>query len=1435
MPAVACPRCRTPVERSGSDPVLVACPQCRTSLREAETLSLPEGPRSTGEGEPLPPPGSRETLPLPTHPASEAATLPPPATAPGMQTVPVTRLPNQIGRFVIEAKLGEGAFGVVYKAHDPVLDRKVALKVAKPGALDTSEKVQRFLREAKSAANLTHPYIVTLHESGRDCDYYFIVSTFIEGRTLADELEASDGPLSPTRAAEIGFKLASALGYAHGEKIVHRDVKPANIMLNAKSDPLLMDFGLAARPDDAKLSQDGSAMGTPAYMAPEQAIGNGIAASDQYSLGCTLFELLTGQTPFSGTPGHQIFLHQTEPPPSPRTANAAVPRDLDTVVRKCLAKTPAERYGTCGDLAEDLRRWSVGEPVTARRVGPVERFAKWARRNPAITASLSLAFLAMITGTAISLWQADVAAGEADNAVRAAKRESEQRQLADGEAEKARYEAKRADGEAEKAVREAKETRRLLDLVRLQTAQAAWDKNLLEVARTTLDQIAPENRCIAWGLLHKRFHGLFVLLGHTTDVTSVCFSPDGSRIATGAGRQGQPGEVRVWDARTGQFLFVLRGHTAGVRSVSFSLDGTRLASGSAGGIGQPCETRIWDARTGEALFELPEPSGGVRCVCFSPDGARIATGSEDQKNRRGKARVWDARTGKQLFEIPDHRGDVTCVCFSPDGARIAVASGFGVAYVWDTATKKSVAEFKASNYAVATLCFSPDGSRIATASPSHQDAAGSTLARVWDARTGTPLLELRGHRFEIASVCYSPDGSRIATGAADKTARVWDARTGQSLVEIHGHTDAVSSVCFSPDGVRIATGSHDGTAALWDARTGEAVREVPRFADTLATVRPDWSKIAADGIESQTRPAGRLPVELPNRTRDSACYSPDGSLLASTTKNGASIWDARTGKLILELKGESDSGWSGRGICFSPNGLNLATGSFGRNPRVWNIQTGKVAFELQGHAHGVNGVAFSPDGSRIATGSIDKTVRVWDARTGQALLELQGHTNDVYSVCFTPDGLRIASGSADGTLRLWDAATGQPLLTLADARPVESVCFSPDGLQMAAGSWDETFRVWDGRTDANRVEFQGHTRAVSSVSCAPDGLRIVTGSVDKTVRLWDSRIRESLLEMRGHKDAIDLVSFSPEGRWIASRARGTIRVWDARTGQVQSEIEGSIHPLAFSSDGLQIVTGSTMGTATLWDVRTGRPIHQLEGHTSGIGSLGFSPDGSCIATGSEDHTARIWDAVSGRSLFVLPGHKEAVDSVCFSPDGTKLATCSGTFKVGQLRLWDARNGQLVYEVFGDEGHIGGARIQTVRFSANGSIIQTKSDREMLAWDAETGRQILHDSLPAIPETDASPDVQYRYLAYGKRVLRVPRVIPVEERRRRFVQTRALPELHRHAAKRFAEERNAFAAEVHRSLEQLAVGQQLIEVGEILTGFWHLVVAEILRPKPGPSP
>ncbi len=627
--------------------------------------------------------------------------------------------------------------------------------------------------------------------------------------------------------------------------------------------------------------------------------------------------------------------------------------------------------------------------------------------------------------------------------------------------------------------------------------QSRWEENSVGGVLQLLEETrASPERGFEWGYWNRLCHlDLLTLKGHTQPVTSVCFSPNGTRILTGS----SDGTAKLWEVASGRELFTLREHTNGATSACFSPDGKHILTGS-----DDSTAKVWDAATGRELLTLEGHSGSVTSVCFSPDGKRILTGSGDT------AKVWEAATGRELLTLKGHTSYVTSVCFSPDGKRILTGSFDSTAKVWEATTGRELLTLKGHTGPVYSACFSPDGRRILTGSADN-------TAKVWEATTGRELLTLKGHTGGVNSACFSPDGKRILTGSSDNTAKVWDTDTGKELLTLKGHTRAVLSACFSPDGKRILTGSDDSTAKVWDATTGK----------DLLTLKGH-----ANGVSS-------------------VCFSPDGKHILTGSGDGtAKVWEAATGQELFTLKGHTGPVTS---VCFSPNGKRIFIGGGDIDSeadaddvtaQVWDVATSRELLTLKGPAKQVTSVCFSPDGKRILTGIRDGTAKVWDATTGRELLTLKRYTYIVTSVCFSPDGKRILTGSGD-IAKVWDAATGRELFSLhGHIYIVNSVCFSPDGKRILTGSDDSTARVWEVSTGRELLTLKGHAGQVNSVCFSPDGKRILTGSRDKTAKVWEAATGRELLTLKGHTSSISSVCFSPDGkRILTGSADGTAKVW----------------------------------------------------------------------------------------------------------------------------------------------------------------------------------------------------------------------------------------------------------------------------------------------------
>src|SRR5262245_61914251 len=736
-----------------------------------------------------------------------------------------------LGDYRLVREVGRGGMGIVYEAVQISLGRRVALKVLPFAATLDPKQLQRFKNEAQAAAQLHHTNIVPVFGTGQERGVHYYAMQFIDGQTLAAVISArrratppdrrdpsadaeATGPYGSTApvaalstgpsaadpafvraAARLGIQAALALEHAHQVGIIHRDIKPSNLLVEtpAHASPLqrgdapgeglrlwVTDFGLAHCQSQAGLTMTGDLVGTLRYMSPEQALAQRVVIdqrTDIYSLGATLYELLTLEPAFTGR-DRQELLRQIafEEPCRPRHRNRAIPPELETIVLKALEKNPVDRYATAQELADDLQRYLHDEPIRAKRPSLVQRVRKWARRHRPVVFSA-------VAATAVVVAIAIVALLISLRNISAALTE------------------KSAALEGERQANE--ELARTSYFRSMALAERHLSRGNVGGAEELLNECPPKLRGWEWHYLKRQRYGKAAPLQHPETSFFATFSPDGRQIASNC----LDGIVRVWDAETGTERDVFPGERAGARGLAWSPDGRYLAAARANGV-----VSVWNA-VSEKAFALQAHPKVVWHVAFSPDSRTLASAGSD-----GKVRLWNVAGGqgtpadRPIHTLAEHPAEVRAVAFSADGRHLLSACDDGTVKTWNVATEQETFSFRGQFENGWCPSFSPDARRLAWAC---QDG----VVKIWDMTTGRLEIDQQSNTVQCRGVAFSPDGSRIALAGFDSTLRLWDAGTGREMLTIYAHPSPVSGVAFSPDpdGFRLASASYDHTVRIWDA------------------------------------------------------------------------------------------------------------------------------------------------------------------------------------------------------------------------------------------------------------------------------------------------------------------------------------------------------------------------------------------------------------------------------------------------------------------------------------------------------------------------------------------------------------------------------------------------------------------------------------------
>jgi WD40 repeat protein/class 3 adenylate cyclase len=1229
--------------------------------------------------------------------------------------------------WVLRKKLGEGGFGEVWFGNDKVLKTghvfKFCFRADRVRSLKREVTLFRLLKERIG----DHPHIVGIEHVYFDDAPFYIVMQNVEGEDVATWCETQGGADKVPLAArlEIIAQIANALQAAHDGGVIHRDVKPSNILVGSRGNihAFLTDFGIGQVVSSealGRLTRSGftqtimesssSRSGTQLYMAPELFSGKPASIrSDIYALGVVLYQLVVGDLsrPVTTDWAKQI-------------PDSLLRDDLE----KCFAGDPQERFAGAGQLAEQLRRLEERRAAFNKQQAVLkEREQAAYRRGIMRTAATALVVIGLLA------WLAVYAFMQRHEAQQQTKEASVQRKAAEEYAMRVQEQLVRAQIEEGRAwIERAKvNSARWNNFAAAMMAARALGFSgfgrekivdpkfnedypvLLSAINDPTDEGEARreiNQAALTGYFGRPLWQSPVYRQHEGAVYSVAWSPDGKTLASGSHDQ----TVKLWEVATGKLLTSLQGHSEAVRSVAWSPDGKTLASGS-----YDQTVKLWEVATGKLLASLQGHTGQVISVAWSPDGKTLASGSTDQT-----VKLWETATGRLVTSLQGHANSVFTVAWSPDGKTLASGSRDQTVKLWEVATGKLLTNLEGHSDGIWSLAWSPDGRTLASASRDQK-------VKLWEAATGKLLMTLQGHTGPICCVAWSPDGVTLASASADQTIKLWETATGKLLTNLHGHADEVWSVAWSPDGKTLASASSDRTLKLWDAATSKPLARLQGHTDAVYTVAlsPDGKRLASGSRDRTVKiwalTTGDLLATLEGHTDTvlNVAWSPDGKTLASASFDRTlKLWEVATGKLLSTLEGHTEPVYS---VAWSPDGKTLLSGSGDKTVKLWDAASAKPMATLQGHTGPVCSVAWSPDGKTLVSGSTDRTVKLWDAVSAKLLATLQGHTDSIWGLAWSPDGKTLASGSRDQTVKLWNPAAEKLLTSLqGHTGPVCGVAWNPDGKTVASASHDRTVKLWDAASGKLLASFQGHTREVNTVSWSPDGRTLASGSFDQAVKLWETATGELLATLRGHAEAVRSVAWSPDGKTLASGSYDhSIRLWDAATGKLVTSLQGhtsAVYSVAWSPDGKTLASGSDDTTVKFWDVARGKLLASLQGHTGPVCSVAWSPNGKVLASGATDRTVKFWDAATGKLLTSLQAHADSVWSLAWSPDGKTLASAS----IDQMvKLWDPATGKLLASL---QGHTG--PISSVAWSPDGkSLASCSYDHTIKLWDIGTAKLI----------------------------------------------------------------------------------------------------------------
>lgn len=1243
----------------------------------------------------------------------------------------------QLDRYEFRRKLGEGKFGEVWLAGDKLLERLVAIKLAHPLHLPNPADTRILIAEARSLAAMTHPNIIDVYDLGETSEgRFYIVSRFVDGCDLSQILKRGIQEFEFT--TEIIATVAEALDSAHKRGFVHRDIKPANILIeDATQRPFLADFGLAQRESD--ILSNSQLAGTPLYMSPEQVRAGSSrldGRSDVFSLGCVLYQMVTGVHPFTGKTTNDVLSAIVNSSPIlPQSLNAAIPGDLEQICLKALQKEPSERFSTAGEMAEAIRQLTeqrkptaMGEPQTIGSYRLLKKIGEGgmgvvyeAEQKQPVRRQVAL----KIIKTGVS----------SDEAKRRFQAERQALSVLNHPNIASVYES---------GISEDGRPYFTMELVTgysitnyCETHHLSLDKKL-ELFIEVCDAIQHAHQK---GIVHRDIKPSNVMVSDADNVPCIKVIDFGlAKAMQPIGRLTEKELVTEFGKELGTYEYMspeqagLNALDVDTRSDVYSLGVLlyELLTGS-----RPFERRSLDRIDIEHLLisirtqEPERPSQRLADNRNSPfmqmgelhrvdlDWITMKAMEKDRDRRYESAAQFADDIRRYLKQEPVTARPPSFVYLMQKAARrhrlaigiAALIAGSLVLGIFGTSwqmLKARAAEKKAD--------FERTEAIAARAETEASLARTNYLLAVsrWDeGRTKDAFnllyqvpFELRefewyltlhsmdaghqtlyGHTEVVNSVRFHADSNRIVSASNDGSVRLWNRATLEELHSFRGHDGWVNAVAFSPDGQFVASAGTDGTIRLLDATS---LSELKTFV------------------------ADERPVNC-------VAFSHDGQTIVSGYENGMiRVWSTSSGEVTLSVKGHSASVKS---IMFRPGHDQFVSGGEDASIKLWNVDSKNPVGEFVGHGDWVMSVEFSMDGDRLASGSADRTVRLWDVIEFKELAKSEDNSDWIGAVGFSPDGKQIASAGWNQPVRIWNLETGEKrALNGHRGNIVRCLDFSPDGAQVFSGSSDATIKIWDVGIQFVDGIVGDHLGDIESLAYQAKGDSFVSVGSDNVIRIWDPVSRGQIAEIQSEDSRVLSAAIDVNSATIVSgHEDGTITLWDSQSGQKRESWnghEGPIHAVLFISDGKRFATAGDDSLIKIWNTESKKELQILRGHSGPVRSISVTFDGRSIASGSNDETVRLWDLTSGQQQELFKRHAGSVHNVCLSPDGSQLASAGVD---GVILLWNLDTaGEKTPKIF--RGHQRGA--DCVALTPNGKRIAAGgSDGTVRIWDTENGAEL----------------------------------------------------------------------------------------------------------------